>query len=546
LFVSKTLLPFDNLYPARCPPVSTKSSPHQYPLLFELLQNTAHHHPTLPALTYTNQELSYQKLNALSDQFAAALTTLGIKKGDCVALHLPNLPQFVIAYYGILKAGAVLTAISPLHREREVLYQLADSRAGAVVTLDSFVPMVRQVWGQTMLKHAIVTSATDFPSNQFKQQESFHEFQQLLKQASPNPPQPNISTNDLAALQYTGGTTGTPKAAMLTHTNLAANAAAFAQRIKTQPAAEVFLAALPLFHIYGLTTSLNVPILAGAKIVLLPKFTPQTALDAIQRHRVTVFCGVPTMYQTLLASPDVGKYDLGSVRVCISGAAPLPPQIQKQFMATTGGLLAEGYGLTEASPVTHCSLVDVAPKVGSIGLPLDGTEARIVDAETGTRVLGVGETGELTVRGPQVMQGYWRCPNETALSIRDGWLFTGDLAYIDNEGYCYITDRKKDLIKYKGYSVYPRELEDLLYEHPAVHLCAVVGKSESAVGEIPTAFVVLKEGVTVSKADLLGFVNDKVAAYKALRELEFRKDLPLSSAGKVLRRQLKEPSMNVQ
>ncbi len=546
MFVSKTLLPFDNLYPARCPPVSTKSSPHQYPLLFELLQNTAHHHPTLPALTYTNQDLSYQKLDALSDQFAAALTTLGIKKGDCVALHLPNLPQFVIAYYGILKAGAVLTAISPLHREREVLYQLADSRAVAVVTLDSFVPMVRQVWGQTMLKHAIVTSTTDFPSNQFKQHESFHDFQQLLKQASPTPPQPNISPNDLAAMQYTGGTTGTPKAAMLTHTNLAANAAAFAQRIKTQPAAEVFLAALPLFHIYGLTTSLNVPILAGAKIVLLPKFTPQTALDAIQQHRVTVFCGVPTMYQTLLASPDVGKYDLGSVRVCISGAAPLPPQIQKQFMATTGGLLAEGYGLTEASPVTHCSLVDVAPKVGSIGLPLDGTDARIVDAETGTHVLGVGETGELTVRGPQVMQGYWRCPNETALSIRDGWLFTGDLAYIDNEGYCYITDRKKDLIKYKGYSVYPRELEDLLYEHPAVQLCAVVGKSESAVGEIPTAFVVLKEGVTVSKADLLGFVNDKVAAYKALRELEFRKDLPLSSAGKVLRRQLKEPPMNVQ
>ncbi len=510
--------------------------------LFEFLQTTAQNYPTQTALVYANQELSYQTLDALSSRFAVSLAAKGVQKGDCVALFLPNLPEFVIAYYGILKAGAVLTAVSPLYRAREVKYQLADSGAVAVVALDSLVPMVQQVWNQTALKHAIVVSTTE-PSQAHStaaKQEPFCDFSQFINQTSPNPPNVNVTASDLAALQYTGGTTGTPKAAMLTHCNLASNAIAFAQRIKAKPAAEVFLAALPLFHIYGMTTSLTTPILAGAKIVLLPKFETQPALEAIQRHHVTVFCGVPTMYQSLLARPDISRYNLASIRVCISGASPLPPQVQKRFIAATGGLLAEGYGLTEASPVTHCSPVDLPPQVGSVGLPLVGTEARIVDAETGTQVLGVGETGELTVRGPQVMKGYWRRPDETALAIRDGWLYTGDLAHIDSAGYCYITDRKKDLIKYKGYSVYPRELEDLLNEHPAVQLCAVIGIPDVAAGEVPKAYVVLKNDASVNPADLRDFVNAKVAPYKAIREIEFRSSLPLSSAGKVLKKTLRE------
>ncbi len=346
----------------------------------------------------------------------------------------------------------------------------------------------------------------------------------------------------MAVLQYTGGTTGTAKGAMLTHSNLVSNALAFAFWIKGTVAKETFLTALPLFHIYGMTTSMTVPISLAAKMVLLPKFEPAKALSAIQRHKVTVFCGVPTMYQALLASSELSKYDLTSISVCISGASSLPPQIQNHFMQITGGLLAEGYGLTEASPVTHCSPVDRTMrtvKVGSIGLPLPDTDAKIVDLETGEKSLKQGETGELAVKGPQVMKGYWHKTDETASVLRNLWLLTGDIAYMDKDGYFYITDRKKDLIKYKDYSVYPRELEDILYEHPAVKLCAVVGKSDPTAIEVPKAFLVLKEGAATSVEEIMSFVNNKVAPYKAIREVEIRKELPISSAGKVLRRLLK-------
>jgi long-chain acyl-CoA synthetase len=266
-------------------------------------------------------------------------------------------------------------------------------------------------------------------------------------------------------------------------------------------------------------------------------------LETIQRRKITVFCGVPTMYSVLLANLALGKFDLTSIRVCISGASPLPPQVQKKFMQVTGGFLAEGYGLTEASPVTHCNPVDKTMRtvrVGSIGLPLPDTDARIVDVETGTKTLAPNETGELSVKGPQVMKGYWRSTEETALVLRDGWLLTGDIARMDADGYFYITDRKKDLIKYKDYSVYPRELEDVLYEYPAVKLCAVVGKPTQVVGEVPKAFIVLKDGVQATEAELIEFVKEKVAPYKAVREVEFRQQLPLSGAGKVLRRALQE------
>jgi long-chain acyl-CoA synthetase len=292
-----------------------------------------------------------------------------------------------------------------------------------------------------------------------------------------------------------------------------------------------------------MTTSMTVPISLAAKMVLMPKFEPAKALKAIQKHKVTVFCGVPTMYSALLANPELGKYDLTSIRVCISGASALPPQIQKKFMQVTGGFLAEGFGLTEASPVTHCNPVDITMrtvKVGSIGLPLPDTDARIVDLATGEKTLGVGESGELSVKGPQVMKGYWRKPEETAMVLRNGWLLTGDIAHMDKDGYFFITDRKKDLIKYKDYSVYPQELEEVLYEHQAVNLCAVVGKPGQAAGEIPKAFIVLKEGMAASAKEIMTFVNDKVAPYKAIREVEFRKELPISPAGKVLRRLLRE------
>jgi len=516
--------------------------------VFDLLRKAAAEHPEKAAIAYLGRGITYAELDSLSDRFAAALTGLGVGKADRVAVFLPNIPQFIIAYYGILKAGAVLTTISPLHREREVEYQLADSEAQSIVTLDTVYPVVNAVWTRTKLKSVIVTAVDEYSKapaalKTQEQKANIHQFRRLIVHNS-KPSHIEINpAHDVAALQYTGGTTGTAKAAMLTHTNLVSNAVAFATWIQGEVAKEAFLVALPLFHIYGMTTSLNAPVSLAAKMVLLPKFEPSTVLATIYQQRISVFCGVPTMYQALLVNHDLKKHDLTSIRVCISGASPLPPQVQKRFMEVTGGLLAEGYGLTEAAPVTHCSPVDKTMrtvKVGSIGLPLPDTEARIVDLETGEKTLGVDETGELAVRGPQVMKGYWKRPDETALVLRGGWLLTGDIASMDGEGYFYITGRKKDLIKCKDYSVYPREIEDVLYEHPSVRLCAVVGKPDAKMGEIPKAFVVLKEGSKTSEKEIADFANGKVAPYKAIREIEFRKELPLSSAGKVLRRTLRD------
>ncbi len=534
----KNDIPWSNLWPNGIPKLI------DYPEvpLQEILKKTGETCPEKIAIVYGEQEISYSQLEKLSNQFANALIKLKVEKGDRIAVFLPNIPQFIISYFGALKAGAVVTAISPLYREREVEYQLADSGAETIVVLDSLYPIVQKVREKTQVKHIIITRSVETDVYQNHPNTLF--FDQLLKNNPNTVPKIEINPHqDLAALQYTGGTTGTTKGAMLTHRNLLSNALAFAKWIQGVEAKETFLTALPLFHIYGMTTSMTVPISLSAKIVLLPKFEPIKVLQTIEKHRISVFCGVPTMYQALLACPELGNYDLTSIRVCISGASSLPPQVQKQFMQVTGGFLAEGYGLTEASPVTHCSPVDRTSRtvrVGSIGLPLPDTEAKIVDLETGKRTLCQGERGELAVKGPQVMKGYWHKPQETASVLRDEWLLTGDIAYMDVEGYFYITDRKKDLIKTKDYSVYPRELEDVLYEYPAVKLCAVIGKSDALAGEVPKAFVVLKEGKSTSADEIMSFVNAKVAPYKAIREVEFKKELPLSAAGKVLKRLLQE------
>ena len=528
--------PWFNKWPADVP----KSIRYPAIPLHGVLQETAEKYGQKVAIAYGGSEITYAQLDVLSNQFAHALATLDVKKGDRVALFMPNVPQFVVAYFGVLKAGAAVTAISPLHREREVEYQLGDSGAQTIVALDSLYPIVEKVREKTQIKHVIITGLIE--NGSFLRVPNALIFDQLIENSPKTAP--NIEVNpeeDLAALQYTGGTTGTAKGAMLTHRNLVSNALGFAAWIKGAAAKETFLTALPLFHIYGMTTSMTVPISLAAKIVLMPKFEPAKVLETIQKHKVTVFCGVPTMYSALLANPELGKYDLTSIRVCISGASSLPPQVQKKFMEVTGGFLAEGYGLTEASPVTHCTPVDKSMrtvKVGSIGLPLPDTEARIVDLETG-EPLKQGQTGELSVKGPQVMKGYWNRPEETAMVLRDGWLLTGDIACMDQDGYFYITDRKKDLIKTKDYSVYPRELEDVLYEHTSVKLCAVVGKSDAMAGEVPKAYIVLKDGAVATAEEIMVYVNSKVASYKAIREVEFRKELPLSAAGKVLKRQLK-------
>jgi long-chain acyl-CoA synthetase len=518
--------------------------------LQDILRKKSQMYPARIAVAYSGGLISYGELNSLSDHFASALFAMGIRKGDRVALFLPNIPQFIIAFYGVLKIGAIVTAISPLHKEREVQNQLIDSEAETVVALESLYPILESVWLETKLKHAIITHQDEFNTDRAALagtnalKTNCHRFSQLLMENQLSSTNVDIDPDDdLAALQYTGGTTGTAKGAMLTHKNLVSNALMFATWIGGVEAEETFLTTLPLFHIYGLTTSLTVPVSLAATMVLMPKFDSTAVLESIQRNRITIFCGVPTMYSALLANYSIKNYDLTSLRLCISGASPLPSKVQEEFMEVTHGLLVEGYGLTEASPVTHCNPADNtlrAVRFGSIGLPLPDTKAMIVDAETGEKPLPSGEAGELVVKGPQVMKGYWRQHEETASVLRNGWLFTGDIGRTDDDGYFYITDRKKDLIKYRDYSVYPREIEDVLYEHPAVRLCAVIGKPAADVGEVPKAFVVLKQGSTASEAELLDFVKPKIAPYKMPRQIEFRKELPISPAGKVLKRLLRE------
>ncbi len=527
--------------------------------LSDLLKNTAESNPNHVAIVYFDREMTYGELNIASDKFATALADLGVKKGDKVALFLPNIPQFVISYYGAIKIGAIETAISPLYKGREVEHQLNDSEAETIVVLDLLYPILEKVLDKTKVKRVIVTSLKEYmppakaflgsllkkiPSHKVERKPNTYFFQELQSKYEANPPKVDINPKeDLVALQYTGGTTGISKGAMLTHMNLVSNAVACDAWLRGTKGGETFLTVLPLFHIYGMTTGMNAPIFLAGKMVMLPRFDAVSTFQAIQKHRVTVFCGAPTMYAMLLAHPDLKKYDLKSIRFCISGSAPLPPEVQKKWMEVTGGVLVEGYGLTESSPVTHCNPLDKSMKtvnVGSIGLPWPDTDAKIMDIETGEKELGLNEDGELVVKGPQVMKGYWKMPEESAAVLRNGWLYTGDVAKMDVDGYFYITDRKKDLIKYKGYSVYPREIEDVIYEHPAVKICAVIGKPDPVASEIPKAFVVVKEGKTATEEEIKQFVNSKVAPYKAVREVEFRTELPMTLVGKVLRRVLQE------
>jgi len=544
------------------PPEVPKTIDYPEVPLHALLRQTAQKHGGDVAIVFLGKKITYEDLDVFSDRFATALYNLGVKKGDCVAVFLPNIPQFMIGYYGALKVGATVTAVSPLYKERELEFQVNDSDAETLVFLDMLYPIVKAVKEKTKLKHLIVASVGEYlpsakrvlgsllgkvPSLKVPKETGVYYFKELVDTA-PNAP-PNVEINpkqDLAALQYTGGTTGVPKGAMLTHFNLVSNAVACVAWLhgkEPKEAEDVFLTVLPLFHIYGMTTSMNAPIYLAGKMILLPRPDAVEILKSIQEHRVTVYCGVPTLYAILIDHPDIRRYNLKSIKFCISGAAPVPPEVQKRFMELTSGVLVEGYGLTESSPVTHCNPLDATlktVKIGSIGIPWPDTEAKIVDVDTGEKEMPMGEVGELIIKGPQIMKGYWNLLEETAAVLRDGWLYTGDIGKMDEDGYFFITDRKKDLIKYKGYSVYPRELEDLLYEHPAVKLCAVVGKPDKVSGEIPKAFIVLREGTTATEEEIKKFVKTKVAPYKAIREVEIRTELPMSVVGKVLRRTLRE------
>jgi len=530
----------------------------EVPLVY-FLTRAAERFPTKPALIYYGRSISYQGLNTLTNRFANALLVNGVKKEDRVALMLPNIPQAVIGYYGTLKAGAIAVEVNPLSAGRELEQQLSDAGVETIVILDRFFPKVQNL--RTPMKRIIVTGAQDFlpfllrllyPLKAGKEGRvqvptapPLCRFLPFLKQGDASSPPVQLRSEDVAMLQYTGGTTGIPKGVMLTHRNLVANV--FQARHwfpDLKEGEEVMLAALPFFHVYGMTVCMNLGILLASTLVLVPQpRLTEEVLKAAHKHRVTLFPGVPAMYAAINNHPDVSRYDLKSIKVCVSGAGPLHPRIQERFEALTGGRLVEGYGLSEASPVTHCNPALGKRKVGSIGLPLPDTDARIVDMETGEKELPVGEAGELIIRGPQVMKGYWKNPEEETKTLRNGWLYTGDIARMDEEGFFYIVDRKKEMIKTFGENVYPREVEDVLFRHPKIKEAAVVGIPYRHAGEIIKAYVVLKEGETATEEEIIAFCEGELAKFKVPRKVEFRQELPKTLVGKVLRRVLKEEEL---
>ena len=540
-----------------------------------LLDQAVHNHSDQTAIIYYGTRLNYAQLSSLANRFAVALQRLGVQKGDRVAIALPNVPQYPVAFYGALRVGAVVVPTNPLYTEREMQHQLADSGARVMVMLDSFYPVVRAVRANTALEHIILTSPVDFlppllrilyplsqrsaknpqpplTSREMQQDATLHSMQSMLQPRTKGGleifrlPAP-CSGDDLAALQYTGGTTGFAKGAMLTHRNLLANA--FQTRYWTpnaRDAEEVTLCVAPFFHCYGLTVGMNLSILAAATMVLLPRFKAKDVVSAIRKYRPTLFPGIPTMYLAIMR--EVGKHTehLASIKYCISGAAPLPAKVRQDFEAMTHGKLVEGYGLSEAAPVTHCNPLNDDIRDGSVGLPLQNVDAAILDQESAA-FLPAGEIGEIVVKGPNIMKGYWKRDKETADIFYKGWMHTGDLGKMDEDGYFYIVERAKDLIIASGFNVYPREVEEVLFHHPAIAEAAVVGLPDEYRGETVAAFIVLKPGFAASeetRQDILAYCKRELAPYKVPKKLEFRETLPKSLIGKVLRRELRETALS--
>lgn len=530
----------------------------------DLIRRSAARAPDSIALFFYGTRISYGELDALTTRLAMGLLRLGVRQGDRVALLLPNIPQSVIAYYGVLKTGAVVVPTNPLYVERELQMQLLDSGSNIIIALDLLYPRIRAVQAAAALpKRIIITSIRDFlpPLKKFLYPfkarlakrwiarptgPSIFNFLEVLGMTSDAKDHdlsdlPRIRADDLAQLQYTGGTTGTPKGVMLTHRNVIASALqGRAWDPHFHDGQESFLGAIPFFHSYGQSTCQNLAVATGCRIVLLPRFHPDEVVKAIHKHRITVFSGVPMMFAKIADLPHLHRYNLRSLRVCLSGASPLPTDVQDQFERATGVRITEGYGLSEAGPTTHCNPLRGERPPGAMGLPFPDTEARVVDVETGLRDVPDGEPGELIVRGPQVMGGYWDKEEETQEVLRNGWLFTGDLVRRNEEGFFFFVDRKKDIIKSRGETVYPREVEEVLLRHQAVAEAAVVGVADHIYGELVKAYVVTKPGSFVTEQELIRHCTKWLAHYKIPSAIEFRQELPRTIIGKVLRRMMRD------
>jgi len=519
--------------------------------LHEILRITAVEVPQRPATAFLGAQLTFSQIKEQSDQLAMALSRLGIAKSDRLGIMLPNCPQYLVAVFAVLRLGATVVNINPLYTPREILVIAQDSGMRALLTLDVLAPAVLAVREQSKIENTIITSLAEYSlaATPPAAIEGTLRLADLLAEvAEPDLPRVEIDTEeDVAVLQYTGGTTGVPKAAMLTHYNI------FANVVQTECWAhsslrrgeDTYLLVIPFFHIYGFTVGLMDGVWRGVQQILIPKYDVEALLTAIRDYRPTYFPAVPTIYISLLNHPQAKEYGIDKVRVFNSGSAPLPIEVIDQFERMTGGTLNEGYGLSESSPVTHSTPSLGRRKAGSIGLPLADTDMRIVDLETGTREVALGEEGELCIAGPQVMKGYWNRPDETAVALRADdagrtWLYTGDVARMDADGYTYIVQRKKDMVIVSGFNVYPSEVEAVLFMHPAVMEAGVIGISDVYRGEVVKAFVVLKRGATVTPAELIEYCKGSLAEFKVPREIEIRESLPKTAVGKILHRVLRE------
>ena len=488
------------------------------------LTETAARHGERPALKLDDTVLTYAQLDAAAARVAGLLRERGLQPRDRVGVMLPNVPYFPVVYYGVLRAGGVVVPMNVLLKDREVTYYLQDSQARLLLAWHGFAEDAEKGAANAGAQALLVTPG---------------DFEQLLAAATPVEEVVARGAEATAVILYTSGTTGRPKGAELTHANLATNARVFNETLVHATPEDVILGALPLFHSFGQTCGMNTAVRAGACLTLLPRFDPAKALEILQRDRVTIFEGVPTMYIALLNVPDRDQYDVSALRICVSGGAALPVEVLRGFDAAFGASILEGYGLSETSPVASFNHPDRERKPGSIGTPLEGVEMRVVDLDD--RDLPPGEPGEILIRGHNVMKGYWDRPEATEEALRGGWFHSGDIARTDEDGYFYIVDRKKDLILRGGYNVYPREVEEVLYEHPAVAECAVIGVPHEEYGEEVAAAVVRKPGSEVTPGQLQEHLKARMAAYKYPRRIWFVEGLPKTATGKIMRREVRAP-----
>ena len=533
-------------------------------VLPERLERSAAAYPDQCAIAFLGTHLTYRQLKDGVDRLATALAALGVRKGTRVAIHLPNIPQTVIGYYATLALGGTVVMTNPLLVERELENQWTDADCQVAITADFlFASRLKHIRNRLPVKQYVVASIPEYLRFPLKQLAPLklrrmkppsiahvdpgpdvHLFRKLVAATAPEPPKVEVGLDDIAALQYTGGTTGRSKGAMLTHRNLSCNITQILAWLHTPHGSEIVLSALPLFHVFGMTVCMNFPVAAAATMVLMPNPRDFPALvKSVVKDRITLFMGVPAMFAAINNAPGIERKDIGCVKSCFSGSAPLPVAVLERFEKLTGSRIVEGFGLTETSPVTHCQPMEGVRKAGSIGIPFPDTDCKVVDLETGTRELPVGEPGELVIKGPQVMAGYWNMPEETAASLHDGWFSTGDIATIDKDGYHWIVGRKKDMILCSGYNVYPDEVDGVLMQHPAVQEAATIGVPHERRGESVKSFVVLRPGETATAEQIIAYCHSNLAAYKVPRAIEFRTSLPKSGLLKILRRELREQEL---